>query len=76
MFVQIAQLAASTDINIAKAPLDLYFNLILELFAETEREGLGDVRPHMATIEGEVLRLKVENSITGNDLFRKEPVIV
>lgn len=42
-----------------KLQLDTYVNLIQELFAETEKDGLGALVPHFSTIEGETLRLKI-----------------
>jgi hypothetical protein len=76
IFQHIAQIAATNELGTSKVQLDIYINLIQELFAETEREGLLDARPHFSTIEGEVLRLKVENCIVGNELHKKEPVVV
>lgn len=34
------------------------------------------MKPHFSTIEGDVLRLKIENNITGNEVSRKEPCMV
>lgn len=76
MFRHIAQIVSTNQLASSRVQLDIYINLIQELFAETEREGLIDARPHFSTIEGEVLRLKVENCISGNELHRKEPIIV
>ena len=35
-----------------KQEIQVYINLFVEIFAETEKEGLGDVSPHFQKIEG------------------------
>jgi hypothetical protein len=37
--------------------------LIIELFAETEKHGMGDMQPHFQQVEGEIFTLKVENQM-------------
>ncbi len=62
--------------NSIKLQLEIYINLLVELFAETEVRGLGSMIPHFSIMEGETLRLKIENSITNSDIHKKEPYII
>lgn len=50
IFQHIAQVASSNEAGNAKTQLDIYVQLIQELLAETERDGLTDSRPHFSTI--------------------------
>ena len=45
-----------------KQELQVYINLFVEIFCETEKDGLGDVTPHFEKIQGEKLNLNVENT--------------
>lgn len=49
-----------------KAKLEVYINLIIEIFGETEQEGLGSLQPHFEGVEGEKFTLNIEN------LFEKD----
>jgi hypothetical protein len=48
-----AVIAKNNELNDAiKLKLEIYVNLIEELFCETEKDGLGSIRPHFSTIDG------------------------
>ena len=60
-----------------KIQLEIQVNLIQELFSETEKGGGVElVQPHFSTIEGEYIKLKLENNLTGNDKHKKDPFIL
>jgi hypothetical protein len=74
IFKEMAEIASKNELNDAiKLKLEIYVNLIEELFCETEKEGLGSIRPHFSTVDGEVICLKIENCISGNEISKKQP---
>lgn len=40
----------------------VYINLFIEIFAETEKNGLGDISPHFEQLIGEKLTFNVDNA--------------
>lgn len=37
---------------------------------------MGNMRPHFSTIEGEIIKLKIENHIPNSEIYKKEPYLI
>ena len=54
-----------------KQQIDIYLNLIQELFNQTEKNGLGNIVPHFTLMDSELIKLKIENTISNSNIQKK-----